>query len=77
MRRFNVAWWAYSYPLTVLALASIEYAQEVKGVISHILMLLLLVISVLVSLGLVVFTVINTKLMILPDNDPITNYSSP
>ncbi|PON90998.1 Voltage-dependent anion channel [Trema orientale] len=69
MRRFNVAWWAYSFPLTVLALASVEYAQEVKGVMAHILMLLLLVLSVSVSLGLVVFTVINTR-MLLPDNDP-------
>ncbi|XP_075671221.1 S-type anion channel SLAH1-like [Castanea sativa] len=70
MRRFNVAWWAYSLPLTVLALASTEYAQEVKGSIAHILMLLLLAISVLVSLGLIVFTLFNTK-MLLPDNDPI------
>ncbi|KAG1347056.1 S-type anion channel SLAH1 [Cocos nucifera] len=30
MRRFNVAWWAYSFPLTVLALAATEYAQEVS-----------------------------------------------
>ncbi|KAM4129860.1 hypothetical protein ACJW30_01G055700 [Castanea mollissima] len=70
MRRFNVAWWAYSFPLTVLALASTEHAQEVKGSIAHILMLLLLAISVLVSLGLIVFTLFNTK-MLLPDNDPI------
>ena len=70
MRRFNVAWWAYSFPLTVLALASTEYAQEVKGSIAHILMLLLLAISVLVLLGLMVFTLFNTK-MLLSDNDPI------
>ncbi|KAK7847983.1 s-type anion channel slah1 [Quercus suber] len=72
MRRFNVAWWAYSFPLTVLALASTEYAQEVKGSIAHILMLLLLAISVLVLLGLMVFTLFNTK-MLLSDNDPIVN----
>ena len=70
MRRFNVAWWAYSFPLTVLALASTEYAQEVKGSIAHILMLLLLTISVLVSLGLMVFTLFNTK-MLLSDKDPV------
>ncbi|OMO75271.1 C4-dicarboxylate transporter/malic acid transport protein [Corchorus olitorius] len=70
MRRFNVAWWAYSFPLTILALASTEYAEEVKGSISHLLMLLLLALSVLVSVGLTIFTLINTR-MLLPDNDPI------
>ncbi|KAJ1401331.1 Voltage-dependent anion channel [Sesbania bispinosa] len=70
MRRFNVAWWAYSFPVTVLALASTDYAQEVKGTISHILMLLLLALSVLVSFALTVFTLLNSK-MLLPDNDPL------
>ncbi|OMO87489.1 C4-dicarboxylate transporter/malic acid transport protein [Corchorus capsularis] len=70
MRRFNVAWWAYSFPLTILALASTEYAEEVKGSISHLLMLLLLALSVLVSVGLTIFTLLNTR-MLLPDNDPI------
>ncbi|KAF2324643.1 hypothetical protein GH714_015885 [Hevea brasiliensis] len=68
MRRFNVAWWAYSFPLTVLALASAEYAQEVKGVIAHVLMLFLSAFSVLVFLGLAAFTLLNSK-MLLPDHD--------
>ncbi|GMI91301.1 SLAC1 homologue 1 [Hibiscus trionum] len=71
MRRFSVAWWAYSFPLTILALASTEYAEEVKGSIPHLLMFLLLALSVLVSLGLTVFTLLNTR-MLLPDNDPIS-----
>lgn len=62
MRRFNVAWWAYSFPLTVLALSSTEYAQEVKSSIAHLLMVILSVISVLVTLVLMVFTAINTDL---------------
>lgn len=68
MRRFNVAWWAYSFPLTVLALASAEYAQEVKGIISHVLMLFLSAFSVLVFIGLAAFTLLNSK-MLLPDHD--------
>ncbi|XP_019438040.1 PREDICTED: S-type anion channel SLAH4-like [Lupinus angustifolius] len=72
MRRFNVAWWAYSFPVTVLAMASTHYAQEVKGTISHFLMLLLLILSFLVSFILMVFTLLNSK-MLLPDNDPIVN----
>jgi tellurite resistance protein TehA-like permease len=67
MRRFNVAWWAYSFPVTVLAMASTNYAQQVKGTVSHILMLIFLALSVLVSLSLTVFTLINSR-MLLPDN---------
>ncbi|KAJ8772722.1 hypothetical protein K2173_027899 [Erythroxylum novogranatense] len=72
MRRFNVVWWAYSFPLTVLASASTEYAHEVKGSIAKALMLLLLALSVLVSLTLLVFTLLKPK-MLSPDNDPIAN----
>ncbi|XWS25850.1 hypothetical protein CRYUN_Cryun27aG0102400 [Craigia yunnanensis] len=72
MKRFNVAWWAYSFPLSLLALAATEYAEEVKGGIAHLLMLVLLVFSVLVSIGLIMFTLLNTK-MLLPENDPIAS----
>ncbi|XP_010252457.1 PREDICTED: S-type anion channel SLAH1-like [Nelumbo nucifera] len=70
MKRFNVAWWAYSFPLTSLALASSEYAEEVNGEIAHGLMLVLSSLSVLVSLALTAFTALHTS-MLLPDNDPI------
>ncbi|BAT77721.1 S-type anion channel-like protein [Vigna angularis] len=66
MKRFNVAWWAYSFPITVLALVSTDYAEEVKGTFSHILMLLLLALSVLVSFALTMFTLLNSN-MLLPD----------
>lgn len=53
-----MAWWAYSFPLTVLALAATEYAQEVKGRASNALMLILAVLSVTVTIALVVFTAV-------------------
>ncbi|CAI0550794.1 unnamed protein product [Linum tenue] len=67
--KFNIAWWAYSFPLTVLALASVDYAREVKGAVAHGLMLLLSSLSILVSFTLMVFTAFNSS-MLFPDNDP-------
>ncbi|KAK9077350.1 hypothetical protein SSX86_005687 [Deinandra increscens subsp. villosa] len=65
MKKFNVVWWAYSYPLTVLALASTEYAQDTKSSFAHLLMLLLSVISVMVSVVLMIYTALN----LLPQDD--------
>lgn len=65
MRRFNVAWWDYSFPITSFALVSTDYAEEVKGTFSHILMLLLLALSVLVSLALTMFTLLNFNMLLV------------
>ncbi|WZZ51415.1 S-type anion channel SLAH4-like [Brassica napus] len=40
IKRFNVAWWAYSFPITFLALDSVHYAQEVKDHVASALMLI-------------------------------------
>ncbi|XP_010038597.2 S-type anion channel SLAH1 [Eucalyptus grandis] len=73
MRKYDVAWWAYSFPLTALALASVEYAREVKGGFAHGLMLVLSTLSVLVSLLLMVLTAANTNVLLSakPPNDDI------
>ncbi|XP_009416903.2 S-type anion channel SLAH1 isoform X2 [Musa acuminata AAA Group] len=77
MRRFNVAWWAYSFPLTVLALAATEYAQEVEGGVSNALMLVLAVLSVLVTVALIVFTAIKAGDLLPHGNDPFAPPFSP
>ncbi|KAG8377866.1 hypothetical protein BUALT_Bualt08G0078000 [Buddleja alternifolia] len=69
MKRFNIAWWAYSYPITMLALAATRYAQEVKGGVPHAIRLLLSALSVLVLLCLLVFIAFNPRLL-LPDDGP-------
>ncbi|CAO2194407.1 unnamed protein product [Urochloa humidicola] len=69
MRRFSVAWWAYSFPLTVLALASAEYAREVRQAAANALMLALAVLSVAVTLALMLFTALRTQ-DLLPHDDP-------
>ncbi|XVE51080.1 hypothetical protein DITRI_Ditri02bG0009900 [Diplodiscus trichospermus] len=73
MRKFNVAWWAYSFPLTFLALAAAEYAQEVKGRVATVLMLVLSVLSVLVFLGLMLLTAANTD-RLLGESDPMERF---
>ena len=61
MRRFNVVWWAYSFPLTFVALASSEYAHKEKGHIASGLMFVLSMLSILVFLGLMMLTAKNTN----------------
>ncbi|XP_022028567.1 S-type anion channel SLAH1 isoform X2 [Helianthus annuus] len=68
MKKFNVVWWAYSYPLTVLALAATEYAQDTKSSFAHLLMLLLSALSVMVSIVLMVYTALNTNTLLPPDD---------
>ncbi|XWS15555.1 hypothetical protein CRYUN_Cryun34aG0010300 [Craigia yunnanensis] len=75
MRKFNVAWWAYFFPLTLLALAAAEYAKEVKGRVAAILMLLLSVLSILVFFGLMLLTAANTD-RLLGETDPIYCFSN-
>ncbi|KAK6919338.1 Transporter protein SLAC1/Mae1/ Ssu1/TehA [Dillenia turbinata] len=75
MRKYSVAWWAYSFPLSVLALASAKYAQEVKGGVAHGIMLGLSALSVLVSLVLMVFTALNNK-MLFPGSTSLNRHNS-
>ncbi|XP_030514785.2 S-type anion channel SLAH4-like [Rhodamnia argentea] len=56
MRRFNVAWWVYSFSLTFLALSSAEYAHDMRGIRGKGLMLALSALSVVVFLSLLVLT---------------------
>ncbi|XP_076920245.1 S-type anion channel SLAH4-like [Bidens hawaiensis] len=67
MKKYNVVWWAYSYPLTILALTSTEYAQEMKTGFAHLLMIILSGLSVLVSLILMVYTALNTNILMPRD----------
>ncbi|OAY74210.1 S-type anion channel SLAH4, partial [Ananas comosus] len=69
MRTFSLAWWAYSFPLTVLALAAEKYAQEVKGGVPNAIMLVLSLVSALVTVALILFSAFNPALL-LPHRDP-------
>ncbi|XP_057793823.1 S-type anion channel SLAH4-like [Salvia miltiorrhiza] len=71
MRKFNIAWWAYSYPITILALASTRYAQEVNDVVAHAIRFFLSALSVLVIFGLLLFTAFHPKLLLSEDDPPL------
>lgn len=57
MRRFNVALWAYSYTITLLALAAVKYAKAVTGAVPRALMFILSALSVLVFLSIMFITI--------------------
>ncbi|GAB2225145.1 hypothetical protein Droror1_Dr00005933 [Drosera rotundifolia] len=74
MRNFSVVWWSYSFPVTVLAIASTEYAQEVKGGVADAMVLILSLMSFLVMLVLSVLTLLKANTLLLPataDNDTV------
>nr|GMD98451.1 S-type anion channel SLAH4-like [Ipomoea batatas]GMD99298.1 S-type anion channel SLAH4-like [Ipomoea batatas] len=56
MRRFNVALWAYSYTITLLALAASKYAKVVTGAVPRALMFILAGLSILVFLSILFIT---------------------
>ncbi|KAL8197913.1 hypothetical protein R6Q57_030071 [Mikania cordata] len=56
VKNFSVAWWAFSFPLSFLALASMAYAQEANRVIATCLALVLSATSVLVFVLLLVYS---------------------
>ncbi|XP_050228800.1 guard cell S-type anion channel SLAC1 [Mercurialis annua] len=39
--RFSVAWWSYTFPMTTISVATIKYAEQVPGVPSKVLALVL------------------------------------
>nr|KYP58258.1 hypothetical protein KK1_004556 [Cajanus cajan] len=70
MKRLNVTWWVYSFPLTFLGLACAEYAQEVKSSMASWLMLVICMLSVLLFIGLMIITVLKIE-RLLHKNAPI------
>ncbi|XAR65669.1 hypothetical protein NMG60_11009853 [Bertholletia excelsa] len=76
MKKFNVAWWAYSFPLSFLALASAGYAEQVKGIGASGLMLVLAVVSVLVFFVLLVITALKVNTLLHEDDPSLQNFTS-
>lgn len=57
--KFSLAWWAYTFPMTGAAIATIRYADEVSNVVTKFLSVILSVIATLTVFGLLVTTILH------------------
>ncbi|KAF5763395.1 putative transporter protein SLAC1/Mae1/ Ssu1/TehA [Helianthus annuus] len=73
VKNFSVAWWAFSFPLSFLALASMAYAHQAKDVTATSLALVLSAISVLVFVFLLVCSSLKIDSLL---RKPILNFSN-
>jgi len=64
IKRLNVTWWLYSFPLTFLGLACGEYAEDVKSGMAPWLMLVICMVSVLVFIALMIVTVLRIEMLL-------------
>nr|XP_043634356.1 S-type anion channel SLAH2-like [Erigeron canadensis] len=57
--KFSLAWWAYTFPMTGAANATITYASEVSNIVTKVLSLTLLTIATVTVTGLLITTMIH------------------
>ncbi|CAL1390954.1 unnamed protein product [Linum trigynum] len=57
--KFSLAWWAYTFPMTGAAIATIRYSNEVTNVVTQALAVALCAISTLIVTGLLVSTILH------------------
>ncbi|XP_031494913.1 S-type anion channel SLAH1-like [Nymphaea colorata] len=61
MKKFSFAWWAYSFPVTTLALSSASYAKATDTVLAHQIRRVLSMASLFVTLVLVLLPIVFGK----------------
>lgn len=57
--RFSLAWWAYTFPMTAVASATIKYSDEVTGVATKILSVVMSGAATLTVIGVLGLTVMH------------------
>lgn len=57
--RFSLAWWAYTFPMTAVATATIKYSGEVNGVATQVLSVVMSGAATLTVIGVLVLTVVH------------------
>ncbi|KAF3785760.1 S-type anion channel [Nymphaea thermarum] len=73
MKKFNAAWWAYVFPVSVLALSSAEYAKEVPTVVAEALRRAMSMISLAMTMALILLTVVHRKTFFSGDRFPASS----
>ncbi|XP_028786675.1 S-type anion channel SLAH2 isoform X1 [Neltuma alba] len=57
--KFSLAWWAYTFPMTGAAIATIRYSNQVTNIVTKVLCVILSLISTLTVTALLVSTVLH------------------
>lgn len=59
IHRFSLAWWAYTFPMTGAAIATIRYSNEVRNVITQAMSVILSAAATLTVTGLLITTILH------------------
>lgn len=54
-----MAWWAYTFPMTGAAIATIKYSDEVTNVVTQALAVILSLISIITVIALLITTILH------------------
>ncbi|CAF2150418.1 unnamed protein product [Brassica rapa] len=57
--KFSLAWWAYTFPMTAVATATIKYSGEVTGLATQVLSIVMSGAATLMVIGVLVLTVVH------------------
>nr|XP_043638645.1 S-type anion channel SLAH2-like isoform X2 [Erigeron canadensis] len=68
--KFSLAWWAYTFPMTGAAIATIRYSSEVPNIVTKFLAVTLSTIATLTVFGLLVTTIVHAFVLrdLLPND---------
>ncbi|XP_071734098.1 S-type anion channel SLAH2-like [Rutidosis leptorrhynchoides] len=61
--KFSLAWWAYTFPMTGAAIATIRYTNEVSNIVTKCLSVILCIIATLIVFSLLVTTILHAFVM--------------
>lgn len=61
--KFSLAWWAYTFPMTGAAIATVRYTSEVSNIVTKSLSTILAVIATLTVFGLLLTTILHAFVM--------------